>query len=223
MNPYAPYAPPPPGGGYNQATALPTGLRAEGALLVVPNGAPLPPICLKCAATQPIEWRAQKFSWVPPWARMFGALIQVFVVKRSRLNIPLCAACNRRWKMWTLLAALAWLPGVFLLVVGGALSSMDLDDFGAVVAVLGGLLLVGFIVVIVLRQKRIIGAAKIDKTHTWLRGVHAQALQATTGGAGSYPAQGGMPAPATYGSGTPYGAPPGYGGPPPGYGGPPPR
>jgi hypothetical protein len=169
-----------------------TPAHVEGQLLVVANGAQLPPICLRCAATQSIEMRDQKFMYVPPWARLFGALIQLLVAKRSRFNLPLCHACNSQWKKWNLIAGLSWLPGLLLVVLGGVCSGADLEGLGAALLVIGSLALLGaLITALVMRGRRMITATKIDKTHTWLKGVALPAQQAiVSGGArvgGGYP------------------------------------
>jgi hypothetical protein len=224
MNPYPgqnPYAAP-------QAQVMPAGYapgyapaRIEGNLLVVANGSTFPPVCLKCGNNQAIEWRDQKYTYIPPWARMFGWLIQMLVAKRSRFQIPVCQPCNKEWKKWTLITALSWLPGMLLIVLGVILASADVGEVGGPVAFLGfAVLFVGLFVAIFLRNKRMVFATKIDKTHSWLRGIHQGAMQAVTmGGAqqGGYPQQMAAPQQA-YGApqqqqayGTPQGYPqPGY-------------
>jgi hypothetical protein len=159
--------------------------RIEGQLLVVANGAQLPPICMRCAATQAIEMRDQKFMYVPPWARLFGALIQLLVAKRSRFNLPLCHACNGQWKKWNLIAGLSWLPGLLLVLLGAVCSGAgaDLEGLGAALLVIGALaLLGGLITALVMRGRRMITATKIDKTHTWMKGVALPAQQAIVDG-----------------------------------------
>lgn len=182
MNPYAaqnPYAAP-------QAPVMPAGyapgvspLRVEGNLLVAANGSGLPAVCLKCGSTHGIGWRDQKFVWVPRWAVLFGALIQAIVAKRSRFNLPLCPPCTARWKKWNLIAWLSWLPGAFLFLVGVALSGVQAAGAaGALLAIFGVVIvLAGLLTALVLRGRAVVYPTKIDKTHTWLRGVHANALQ----------------------------------------------
>jgi len=221
MNPYGqnPYAAP-------QAPVMPAGFlahgavqaRIEGASLVVPNGGQFPPVCLKCANNQAIEWRAQKYTYIPPWARFFGWLIQMMVAKRSQFNLPLCQPCNGTWKKWNLIAGLSWLPTLLLLFIGIALTAAD-SDAGAIVILFSMVaLLVVLITTLVMRNKHIVTAFKIDKTHSWLRGIHLNAMNVIAGGA---PA-GFAPQPA-YGQPQPYGYPPqgggGYGPPPQGPGG----
>ena len=207
MNPYAPPQAPVMPVGYAPGASV---AHVEGQLLVVANGAQLPPVCLRCAATQPIVWRDQKFMYVPPWARLLGALIQVIVAKRSRLNLPLCQRCNGEWKKWNLLLALSWLPGSLLMILGGICSSADLEAVGSAILIVGSLAFLGALVTaLIMRSRRTITATKIDKTHTWLRGVAPYAMQAVVAPQAPYPSPGypqqGYPQ-APY----PQAAPPGY-------------
>lgn len=215
MNPYAaqnPYAAP-------QAPVMPAGyapgvspVRVEGNLLVAANGSGLPAVCLKCGSTHGIGWRDQKFRWVPRWAVLFGALIQAMVAKRSRFNVPLCPPCTARWKKWNLLAWLSWLPGVGLLLIGAVLSGVGADGAGGVAMMLGFLVvLAGLITALALRARAVVYPTRIDKTHTWLRGVHPNALQTMAAAAAQAAyAQPTAAAPGSY----PQQPPPGYAYPP---------
>ncbi len=212
MNPYAPqnpYAAP-------QAPVMPAGYapgqaaaRIEGLLLVVANGAQLPPVCLRCAATHPIEWRDQKFMYVPPWARLLGALIQLLVAKRSRFNLPLCHSCNAQWKKWNLFLGLSWLPGLLLILLGAVCTGAGVDGAAAALYVIGSLVFLGaLITAIVIRSRKMIMATKIDKTYTWLRGVALPAQQAVVAPQQPYAPQG-YPQ-QSYGQAPYAAAPPGY-------------
>lgn len=195
--------------------------RVEGELLVMANGATFPPVCLKCGGQHGIEWRDQKFRYVPPWARyLFGYLIQALVAKRSRFNLPLCQPCHKEWKKWSLLMAVLWLPAVLFWILGGVFSSMDLDTVAMAMFAVGTLIFIAAIgFAVFMRNKKIVTTTKIDATHTWLRGIHANVLRAAT-----MPQQGYPPAPvaAPYGApayGQPQQQPPPYGQPPYGGGG----
>ncbi len=182
MNQYPqpnPYAPPQVQNLSNPLATGPMAARVEGNLLVVANGSMLAPLCLKCGERQGLTWRDQKFMFVPPWARLFGALIQVIVAKRSRFSLPLCPQCTREWRTWTLLAALSWLPGVGVVILGGVVAALGSGDVGVALVLGGFVIMIGVLIAaLVLRTKRIVVAAKIDKTHTWLRGIHDRVLQA---------------------------------------------
>jgi hypothetical protein len=185
------------------------GLQVQGKLLVAPNGAPLPPMCLKCGG-QPTVWRPVRYQYTPPLALYFlGWLGIVLFTKRSSFQIPLCEQHRATWVKWNWFAGLSWLPGLFLCVLGGGVSAVS-DDLGGVMIVLGTItLLVGLIVGLVVRSFKIVMTTKIDATQSWLRGVHPSVLQAVSSGGAVAP--GYAPAPAY---GAPQQPPPGY----PGYG-----
>ncbi len=152
--------------------------RVEGAALVVANGSPLPDACVKCASKQQLESRHQKFSYVPPWARLFGPLIQLMVMKKSVFVLPICAPCLGLWKKWNLRAFLSVLPGIALVVIGAAVG----DDVGGILAIVGGLAcLAGLFTALLLRVRHIVAATRVDKTHTWLTRLHPEVMRAATG------------------------------------------
>jgi hypothetical protein len=198
-----PYGQPPPVNPYAapQAPIMPTGYgatpmsaRVEGKALVVANGSAFPPLCLKCGTPQGLEWRDQKYTYVPPWARLFGALIQVFVMKRSRSKVPVCQPCNQQWKKANLLLWLAILGGVVLWIFAGVGAGAAGEEAGGTIGVVFGVL--GFVVFFggiiafaIVRQKRVVSATRIDKQFTWLTGIHGNAIQAIVGG--GYPQGGG--------------------------------
>jgi hypothetical protein len=231
QNPYAPPQAPVIDAGYGQAPYGPQSAYVEGKLLVAANGTTLPAMCLKCGS-QPHQWKAQKYMYVPPAARLIGWLGILIFGKRSSFQLPLCNGHLAEWKKWNLIAWLATVPTivafcVLMAVVGG----MDGDAgpivfFGGIVLVLAEL-----ITVLVIRSKKIVMATKIDKTHSWLSGVHPTVLQfvaSPQAPQGYGQPQYGQPQVPPQGYGPPpgggYGPPPGggYGGPPGGgYGGPP--
>jgi hypothetical protein len=169
-----------------------------------------------------VEWRDQKYTYVPPWARLFGALIQVFVMKRSRFQVPVCQPCHQRWKKANLLLWLALLGGIVLWIFAGVGAGVAGDDAGAAIGVTFGAL--GFIVFFggiiayaIVRQKRAVSAIRIDTQFTWLTGVHESAIPVLVGGgyaqpggyaqagAGGYPQPGGYPGGYPQGGGYPGG------------------
>jgi hypothetical protein len=182
-NPYAPpQAPFAPAYGQPSYPGSVVG-RIEGGALVVPNGAALPHVCVKCGTQQPLEFRNQKFSFVPVWARFFGPLIQLIVMKKSAFSLPVCPGCHKQWKKWNLYAGVfSWLPSVVLFIVGGALGAADQEGAAAICYVLGTVVfLVLLIVLLALRLKYVVTATRIDKTHSWLSRMHPEALRAATG------------------------------------------
>jgi hypothetical protein len=163
--------------------AGPVGHR-DGANVVVPNGAPLPPVCVKCGVQHDLQLRNQKFQWIPMYGRFFGLLGMLLTRRSGALQLPICAVCNQRWSQagWAMLGAV--LGGVVLLILVplllGAISA-DMAGFGflfGVVAMVGLILGVGFGMV----RPRQLQAQKIEKDgRIYLAGVHPNAASAITG------------------------------------------
>jgi hypothetical protein len=226
-NPYAAPQAPAMNAGYAQAPyAASPAVRVEGPLLVAANGAGLPAMCLKCGGP-PHQWKAQKYMYVPAWARMMGWLGVLIFSKKASFQLPLCNDHRAEWKKWNLIAWLAIVPPFLLWIIAMAAIGMD-SDAGPILFFAGLLMLLAdLITVVMLRNKKIVTASKIDKTHAWLKGVHPTVLQFVSNPQGpqgyaqpQYAPQGGYGPPQGG-----YGPPPGGYGPPPGggYGGPPPQ
>lgn len=191
-NPYAPPAPPAPYGYGHGApmSGMPPVARVEGERVVLRNGMALPPVCLKCGVRQPVEWRKQKFVWSPQWtillvlvSLLLGAIVALILQKRSEFQLPLCPACNTRWKQWNLLmvfTALAIIGIIPLTVVAGSFVSSDSMPTIVMVGIFGWL--IGIVFVAIARTKAIVLPKKIDKFETWLLGVHPEAIRVLVGG-----------------------------------------
>jgi hypothetical protein len=109
--------------------AAPARLRREGNRLIVPRDAQLPPYCVKCG--QPAEKTISKnFGWHQQWLYLLiflGVLLYVIVativMKRQRVNVPLCRAHAQRrvamlWAGWLLM--LGFIPlGILVGSMGG--------------------------------------------------------------------------------------------------------
>jgi hypothetical protein len=202
--PQAPFAPP-----YGAAipSGAPVSAHVEGKLLVAANGSALPAMCLKCGGS-PQHWRSQKYQYTPPWAFFFfGWLGALIFSKRSAFQVPVCDQHQAEWKKWNLIAGLSWLPGALLWVVGALVSGAD-GGVGAILLLLGTVVfLVGLFTALILRNRKIVMPSRIDKTHSWLRGVHANVLHAVASGQGAPAPQ----PPQGYGvQGQPYAPYPGY-------------
>jgi hypothetical protein len=203
MNQYPghnPYAPPQAPVGNQAYGPGPTGpsVYVQGKLLVAANGSALPAMCLKCGG-HPTHWRAQNFRYTPPWARLIGWLGYLVFSKKSSFQIPLCEGHRAAWKKWNLIAGLSSIPGILLLVVGGAVMGAD-SDTGSVIFMIGmAVLLVALIGSLIIRGRRVVMPTKIDKTHSWLSGVHPTVLQFVA----SPPPPPGYPMQEPYGQGQP--------------------
>jgi hypothetical protein len=181
-NPYAPPQVPmgtPFAGAAPYAGAAAAACHVEGKLLVAANGSALPAMCLKCGG-HPTHWRAQKYQYTPPMAIFFLGWLGILIFnKRSSFQVPLCDPHLAQWKKWNLIAGLSWLPGVALSILGGVIG----DDVGAVLMLVGFFVFfVGLIGALIARSRKIVMPMKIDKTHSWLRGVHPAVLEAVSTG-----------------------------------------
>ena len=174
-NPYAPPQAPVGNAAYGPGAYGPPS-RVEGKLLVAANGSPLPAMCMKCGA-HPTHWRAQNYRYTPPWAMFIGWLGMLIFSKRSTFQIPLCETHRVVWKKWNLISLLSCFPGVLVGVIGLIATSSD-SDAGALIFFFGIVLFfIGLMVTLIIRSKKIVFPSKIDKTHSWLRGVHPTVLQ----------------------------------------------
>jgi len=192
--------PPPYGAPYGapmaqqpQAYAAPAqagGVWREGALLVTNVPAVMLPHCLKCGvAAADVVPRQKQFEWVPPWAKFLyafgrlGNIILRFIQRVVTVAIPLCNACEDRWKAakWIQLGiilggfvALVFLP----MLVGQVLPSVGGILFGLLfLAWLVSFFLVPFLIV----KPRTLAPASIEGSVLKLEGVHGAALGSLPG------------------------------------------
>jgi hypothetical protein len=153
-----------------------------GDILVMPNHGTFPPLCVKCGATEALTVRAQRFSYVPPWSRFFGALLFLMLQKRSRFDLPICAPCNARWRTWNAGMGLGLFGIVGGMLVWGALAApRGRDGEGPWAFFLGTVVVFGAFVMLGRRRLRhVVVATFIDREETRLRGVHAAAMRAAS-------------------------------------------
>lgn len=164
--PQQPLAVPPPAPSFG---AVPGTLRKVGNLLVATPGAQFPPYCVKCG--QPAQkWINKNFGWHTPWLYLIilvnlliYAIVATIVMKRMRLNVPLCAqhAGRRRTLLtlgWVMLAA--FLPISIMIGVAGNGS----DEAVGIAVLLGFVMFIGSLVLlaigsVVMRPKEITDTA----------------------------------------------------------------
>jgi hypothetical protein len=107
-------------GTFASGPAIPGTPYHDGKVLVVPAGASLPPMCVKCGEPVPGQFLTKNFRWHPPWIYLLiliGILIYVIVAlvmqKSARISVPFCAA-HRSWRAnMNIIAAvllLGWIP-----------------------------------------------------------------------------------------------------------------
>lgn len=168
-NPYAP--PVQRRGPLHGAAGIP--LQREGDVLVVPFGATIPDVCLRCGAVDDLVKRRASFQWTPAWARVLlvlcalpGLVAFLVTTKRAALDVPLCAPCDARWT-----TARNAIVGAVVLLVGGVLGVKILED--ATIALVGLVALVG---AALFARTRMLGARRIDDTRILLERVAPAAM-----------------------------------------------
>jgi hypothetical protein len=187
MNPYAPPQQGPQPMAYGYGVTGGYAAWPDGQNVAIQKDAPLPPVCVKCGAAPVNQRRNQQFVWTPPWvfiiffvSPIIGAIVAMVVQKKGRLQLPLCDNDFARWKQGTLMIV----GGILLLLVGLiggiAIAANDLPELGIPVLISS---LVGFVVALVLANKRFLRAAKVDDRMITVRGIHPAAVQAILGAA----------------------------------------
>jgi hypothetical protein len=114
-------------------------LRREGDNLVIPIGASLPPYCVKCG--QPSAGVVNKnFGWHQPWlyllilfpGLLIYAIVATIVMKRQKIQVPLCDPHRQRRRMYL---GIGWL--LFLGCIPAGIwvgtSGPDMDGWGMLV------------------------------------------------------------------------------------------
>jgi hypothetical protein len=129
-NPYAPPVSDP--AGMTFAPRSDGQVSVDGNALVVAKGATLADCCVKCGRRDDLKSRHAKFNWYPPWVFVFLlcniiilAIAMQIVRKRGQVMLPICSACDARWKgasqLWGLLLLGTFvLPILFALVFDNA-------------------------------------------------------------------------------------------------------
>jgi hypothetical protein len=180
---YNPYAPPQHEPGKPGAPSYPVRGRMIGDILVMPNnGGAFPALCVKCGTSEGLTVRSQRFSYVPPWARLFGALLLLMLQKKSRFDLPICAPCNTRWRTWNAVMGLGLVGVVAAMLVWGALAApRGRDGDAAWGFFLGAAVIFGvFVVAGRKRTKHVVVATFIDREETRMRGVHIDVMRAAS-------------------------------------------
>lgn len=189
MNPYSPPNPYQPPGPYGHAyVPAQPGYGAflaylEGLDLAVQKEAPLPNVCVKCGVSPTQHRRNQQFVWNPPWvlflfilSPVIAAIVALIMQKKGRLHLPLCSACESRWKMGLVMVILGVFALILGIVIGAIASAQDYPEIGVPVMIAG---IVGFIVLLVVSRGRFLRAKRVDERVIVISGVHPNAVQAT--------------------------------------------
>jgi hypothetical protein len=153
----------------------------DGKLLRVPKQFSFPRVCLKCASPEVHSRRTQRFAFTPTWARllilvcMLGALVAMaLTTKRATLELPLCDACQARWRRARTLSVLMGLAAVASIVGVVVASAGSNSDEGPVAVALVIVVLVVAMAVAMrkLVSPRVLQAKHIDESYISLQGVH---------------------------------------------------
>jgi len=112
-------------------------LRRDGNDLIIPQGAALPPYCVRCG--QPSEGVVKKtFSWHQPWlyilviSPLIYIIVALIVSKRMKLEVPMCAAHRSRRRLYLLAGWLLFFGFIPLGLMVGSLGQ-DMDGIGFLV------------------------------------------------------------------------------------------
>lgn len=174
MNPYAPPQHPAAQPLYSHSAPARFVAVARHEDLVVSKWAPLPDVCMKCGANGPVERRVRLFTYTPGWAFLtlfIGLIVGLIIISTIQvtggLNVPLCAACDRRWRQADTLktVALVALIGVALAVsVALGVSMSDTRWIGPILVLASAIVVIPMVILnhVVLRSRTL-----------WTRGVNA--------------------------------------------------
>jgi hypothetical protein len=175
----------------------------SGSDLAVEKNAPLPDVCVKCAAREGITRKRRLFTYYPPWilATLFVpragvlVLLVLYIVLRKigHLQVPLCGRCRRRWNGATAAWALS-LVGLFALLATGIGLLAREHWLGGALALAAGLG-APFAAHFGLLRPRTIRARKVDQRFITLRGIHPAAIDAILLASGHATDQPALPGP----------------------------
>jgi hypothetical protein len=137
----------------------------------------IPDVCLKCGTRAGIVRRKHTFMYTPPWVILLvllctlgGVVAMLLTRKTAKLNLPLCAHCNGRWRAAQIGVgiALATMFAPFLLFFVA-------DENPNVAPIMLGGFVLGLLGLIVMlatfARRRLLQVRKIDKVRITLRGV----------------------------------------------------
>jgi hypothetical protein len=171
-------------GGYGPQGMGPVGVRM-GQHIIIPSGAQLPPVCVKCGSTDSINLRQMNYTWIPLHGRFFGIIGYLIFMRKAALALPLCPTCNSRWGQATWITIGAVFGGLLLWFGFAALGGAIGEGGGASIGMLLGMvaffgLLLGAIFGV--QRPRTLALKEIEKDQRiWLSGFHENAARAITG------------------------------------------
>ncbi len=178
--PFNPYAAPKTSQGDGPPGPFgPVSVRAERNTLVFTRETFLPSACVKCGTQQQIGRRRKKYIFVPWYGRLFGLIGDWMTRKTAIVDLPICPACEARFRqarlgMW--IGAAVPVFSIGILFLGVALNIGPLVG-GGFFMFIGGWL-VPLIVYLAFAMKRMMPiAVKVDDREVTLSRVHPEAVQ----------------------------------------------
>jgi len=168
---------------------------AEGSLLVVSTGTELPRVCVKCGKKRDLLFRDQAFAFAEQPSLgsrlLFGAFahaVSAAQAKKGKLTLPICEACEERWKDVRVYAGAGLVAMLLPLAIG--LLGMSMDDKGVGAWGLGfmfvGMIPLGYVNRVVV-PKRTIQCKGIAGRYMKLAGFGEAAREAILGGLAEKP------------------------------------
>jgi hypothetical protein len=146
----------------------------EGPLLVVPQGAALPPCCVRCGAPAPGPARRVRVYWHHPaiYVLLLNLLVYAVVALLARrsvqIAVPVCATHVLRRRRGSVAALLGVVAGLILVWFGVVADHGPLCLLGGYLAVAGSV--AGVV------ASRLYGVDRVDARGAVLRGAHPELL-----------------------------------------------
>jgi len=163
-------------------------VRLEGDLLAVSHGARLASVCVKCATRDDVVRRLEVMHAQRPWMWLFyltgvlGIVILSFLQRTGGVLLPICTACDARWRRAVRVRSLTTLAIIPVSVAAiGALAAEARgrlpNGAGAWIALaLAAAWTAAYVAVHAGKSRRaMVTAASIDRSLIFLRGVHPDA------------------------------------------------
>jgi hypothetical protein len=163
-------------------------VREEGELLAVSHGARLGAVCVKCGTRDGVVTRFEVLHAQRPWAWLWyftgvlGIVVLSFLQRTGGVSLPLCAACDARWRRVVRRRSLTTLSVIPVTLLAGVALAAEArgrlpDGAGSWLALaLAAVWTAAFLAVHVGKSRRAtVTAAGITGDLIFLRGVHPAA------------------------------------------------
>jgi hypothetical protein len=172
----------PPPAPYRAMRVAPSACRMRGDDLVIPRGASLPKVCLKCGARKKLATRDELFIRAPaalPLLLLLSPLTYavgvVLFCSRARATVSLCPPCDAAWRDARTARNLLSMVGIVMTVAIAVAVFNDMVPLGVVLTLVSAGATVWTLRRFVLA--RTLDVVAIDARELALRGVHSAAAQ----------------------------------------------